>query len=89
MKKSLISIIIILVTLSSFPIQAGGKGQGNRQGSGQRQGNSSVNMKREQSRTHQQNSGQYQQNATQEQRRTMNRNSSTTPTNAPPFNNNF
>ena len=72
MKKSLIKVIIILLTITSLNIQAAGGGQrGGGQGLGQRQGGGSGDMKREQSRIHQQESGQYQQGATQ-QRRDMN-----------------
>ena len=75
MKKSLIKVIIILLTITSLNIQAaggkqgqGGGQRGGGQGMGQRQGGSSGDMKREQSRIHQQESGQYQQGATQQRR---------------------
>ena len=78
MKKSLISVTIIMLTLTALNIQAAGGRQG--QGGGQRgggqgvgQGSASGDMKRERSRIHQQEPGQYQQGAMQ-QRREMNQN---------------
>ena len=70
MKKSFVSVIIIMLTLTSLNIQAEGK-QG--QVGGQRQGGGSGKMTRERSQIHQQESGQYQQGDMQ-QRREMNQN---------------
>ena len=80
MKRSLISVIIIMLTLTTLNIQAaggrqgqGGGQRGGGQGVGQGQGSGAGDMKRERSRIHQQEPGQYQQGAMQ-QRREMNQN---------------